>query len=239
MNSQMRGSWYIKENDTLIQTVPDPPHTPEVEALFAEALSRIQKTAAKALGQEVDISSIAIPQHFNDSSKMAVSDAALRNQKGIVQRWQVRPFFRTVQAAYGLNTCESLRLDPGCDIEDDTHLVMFIDCNEDSIDVVVADVDSDAFHVLDKRRVGGPKHGKYDHFAPVMIIKERESEGKQNAHTQPPHLTAEHIGRRAELVEGEVEGGGIQHDQAEHHQRHDRQDQWNVHAARQPPGRGK
>lgn len=162
MNSQVRGSWYIKENNTLIPSLPDPPHTPEVEALFAEALSQIEKTAAEALDREVVISSIATPQHFNDSAKMAVSDAALKNQKGIVQRWQVRPFFRSVQAAYDLNTCESLQLDPGCDIEDDTHLVIFIDCNEDGIDIVIADVDSDAFHVLEKRRVGGPTHDTID-----------------------------------------------------------------------------
>lgn len=55
-------------------------------------------------------------------------------------------------------SCESLNLDAGCDIEDDTHLVLFVDCNEESIDLAIADVDSYAFHVLDKRRIGGPKH---------------------------------------------------------------------------------
>ncbi len=69
------------------------------------------------------------------------------------------------------------------------------------------------------------QHGEDHHLAPVVIIEQRKSGGKQDAHTQPSHLAAEHIGRRAKFVEREIEGGGIQHDQTKHHQRHNRQDQ--------------
>lgn len=159
---QKQGKWYIRDGESLVPSSPDPPKNPQAEAIIAAALRGIRKEVSRHMpGASIDVTSISIPQHFNESMYSAVADAALELERGIKVPWQIRRYYNAVRLAYHLNSCEGFGMDAStCDVEDGPHLVFFIDYNHDYLEVCVADVGEFIFSDVTKntfRDIGARK----------------------------------------------------------------------------------
>ncbi|KAL9623569.1 MAG: hypothetical protein Q9160_002250 [Pyrenula sp. 1 TL-2023] len=130
---------------------------PEAEEILATTLKDIRQKADDELQHPVDLTSISIPQHFNDSIRGAISKPALNLEPGIVRPWQVRQYYNAVRLAYRLNSCEAFGLNSTtCDVEDGPHLIFFVDCNDTYLELYIADVTRFIFTKVAKETLRNP-----------------------------------------------------------------------------------
>ncbi|KAK2808690.1 hypothetical protein FQN50_004555 [Emmonsiellopsis sp. PD_5] len=148
------GQWYLRDGNSSIPIPRDPSSTPEGETIFAASLMAINKEATKTLGESVDITSISIPEHFNETLYGSVSNAGMKNEQGFIQPWQVRRFPHAARLAYGLNSCEGFGLGPDlCDIDDGPHYVIFVEYNREYLELFIAEVGDFTFNMVGSTRL--------------------------------------------------------------------------------------
>lgn len=105
------------------------------------------------LGEPRNITAISVPQYFNDSS-MGMIFSAASDIENSIQYWQVKKQFYVGRFAYGLNSCEGFGLDPkNCNVEDDLPLIIFVDYNEEYLQIMLAEVGEFTFGDLDSVRL--------------------------------------------------------------------------------------
>ncbi|KAI4273366.1 MAG: hypothetical protein L6R38_006356 [Xanthoria sp. 2 TBL-2021] len=133
------GEWYIREGASLVPAPPDLHDINRAQAIFVDALRKIQEAASKALQRPVQIASVSVPQHFNDSSTHAVIEALKEVEPSYKQPWQVIKSVAATWLAYGLYTCEAFGLNHDtCDIDEDSHRVLIVEYRETYLQVFIA-----------------------------------------------------------------------------------------------------
>lgn len=111
-------------------------------------MRKIQEAASEALQRPVQIASISVPQHFNDSSKFAVIEALREVEPSYRQPWQVIKSVGATWLAYGLHTCEALGLNHDtCDIDEGPHRVLIVEYRETYLQIFIADVGADTCNI--------------------------------------------------------------------------------------------
>ncbi|EFE45025.1 hypothetical protein TRV_00187 [Trichophyton verrucosum HKI 0517] len=92
------------------------------------------------LGEPRNITAISVPQYFNDSS-MGMIFSAASDIENSIRYWQVKKQFYLGRFAYGLSSCEGFGLDPkNCNVEDDLPPIIFVDYNEEYLQIMLAEV---------------------------------------------------------------------------------------------------
>lgn len=140
----------------MVPSSPDPERNIEAEAIIAEALEGVRAEINGRLKRSIDLTSISIPQHFNDSLYGTVGNSAQDLEKGIVRPWQVRRYYNAVRLAYHLNSCEGFGMDSStCHIEEGPHLVLFVDYNGSYLEFYIADVGDFTFTEIGRMTLKG------------------------------------------------------------------------------------
>ena len=136
-----QGEWYIREGGTLVPAPPELYDINRSQAILVDALRKIKEAASKALQRPVQIASVSIPQHFNDSSTEAVIEAFKEVEPSYKQPWQVIKSVGATWLAYGLYTCEAFGLNHDtCDIDEDSHRVLVVEYQETYLQLIIAEV---------------------------------------------------------------------------------------------------
>lgn len=116
-----------------------------MEETIAWALRRLRKEVdAKLLERRRDMTSIVVPQYFNDTISKAVFNAVAASEPLVTKPQQVRKYYNAARLAYRLDTCEGLGLASSeCDaeLEDGPHLVFFVDLNNRLLELSIFDMD--------------------------------------------------------------------------------------------------
>ncbi|KAK2734526.1 hypothetical protein FQN55_002637 [Onygenales sp. PD_40] len=81
MKDQWMGQWNLRDGNSSIPISQDPSSTYEGETIFDASLMAIKKEATRTLGESVDIRSISIPEHFNETLYGSVSNAGMKRVK--------------------------------------------------------------------------------------------------------------------------------------------------------------
>ena len=103
----------------------------------------IQAAASQTLQRRLQIATVSVPQHFNDSSALAVVEAFKEVEPSYQQPWQVIRSGAATWLAYGLYTCEALGLNHGnCDVDDDLNTMIMVEYDEAYLQLSTADVGS-------------------------------------------------------------------------------------------------
>jgi hypothetical protein len=123
---------------------------------LSASLQKVKDIAGKALGKSLTLTSVAVPQHFNQSMSSPVW-AAVKHEEGMLRPWQKRPYYQAARLAYHLNSCEGFGLDPSCSIDDDTHLILFVDHNLEYVEFYLAEVTD--FGLMETAKVRLGRHG--------------------------------------------------------------------------------
>ncbi|CAL8581399.1 hypothetical protein XPA_007093 [Xanthoria parietina] len=146
---QSQGEWYIREGGTLVPAPPELHNTNRSQAIFVDALRKIQEAASEALQRPVQIASVSIPQYFNHSSTEAVMEAFKEVEPSYKQPWQVIRSVAATGLAYRLNTCEAFGLDNDtCDIDEGPHLVIMVEYRETYFQLFVADLGAETVNIM-------------------------------------------------------------------------------------------
>ncbi|KAI0008093.1 hypothetical protein F4779DRAFT_642234 [Xylariaceae sp. FL0662B] len=137
-----QGQWYMRDGELLIP-IPPPGRresNPQAQTIIIAALETLKDEVNKILEKPIDITSVSVPHHFNESLYVAVVDV-LEQEQGIIRPWQIRRYYGAVRLAYHLSSCEGFGLNSSnCDIEDDTHLIFYIDYNDAYLELFMAEV---------------------------------------------------------------------------------------------------
>lgn len=162
---QKFAQWYLRDGEagTLVPTDPDPEENPAAEAVISAALKGIRGAVDAAAAQlhlerhRWDITSISIPQYWNDTMRTAVFRAAATASDSsseaaiITNPRQVRRYYNAARLAYRLDSCEGLGLKKSgsstCSLEtlrNGPHSVVFVDVNEPFLELAIFDVESNA-----------------------------------------------------------------------------------------------
>lgn len=119
------------------------------QAIFVDALRKVQEAASEALQRPVQIASVSIPQHFNHSSTETVMEAFKEVEASYRQPWQVIRSVAATGLAYRLNTCEAFGLDNDtCDIDEGPHLVIMVEYRETYFQLFVADLGAETVNIM-------------------------------------------------------------------------------------------
>ncbi|KAK2804951.1 hypothetical protein FQN51_001044 [Onygenales sp. PD_10] len=154
IKSQWMGQWNLRDGNSSIPISQDPSSTYEGEPIFAASLMAIKKEATRTLGESVDIRSISIPEHFNETLYGSVSNAGMKSEGGFIQPWQVRRFPQAARFAYGLNSSEGFGLEPNlCDIDNGPNYVIFVEYNREYLELSIGDVGDFTFNMVNSTRL--------------------------------------------------------------------------------------
>ncbi|KAK2772520.1 hypothetical protein FQN53_004607 [Emmonsiellopsis sp. PD_33] len=135
-DAQWMGQWYLRGGNSSVPIPRDPSSTPEGETIFGASLMAIKKEATRILGESVDITSISIPEHFNETSYGSVSNVGMKNEQDFIQPWQ----------GFGL--------EPNlCDIDDGPHYVIFVEYNREYLELSIGDVGDFTFNMVGSTRL--------------------------------------------------------------------------------------
>ncbi|KAL9039012.1 MAG: hypothetical protein Q9180_002786, partial [Flavoplaca navasiana] len=137
------GKWYVREGGSLIPAPPDLHDHDRTQSIFNDALRTIQEAASQTLQRPLQIATVSVPQHFNDSSEFAVVEAFKQVEPSYKQPWQVIRSGAATWLAYGLYTCEALGLNHDkCDVDDDLNTIIMVEYDETYFQLSIADVGS-------------------------------------------------------------------------------------------------
>ncbi|KAL8649352.1 MAG: hypothetical protein Q9226_005609, partial [Calogaya cf. arnoldii] len=143
------GEWFVREGASLVPAPPDLHNDDRAQAIFVGALRRIQEAASEALQRPVQIATVSVPQHFNNSSIGVVMEAFKEVEPSYKQPWQVIKSIRATWLAYGLYTCEAFGLTHDmCDIDEGPHRVLIVEYRETYLQVFIAHVGSRTCNIM-------------------------------------------------------------------------------------------
>ncbi|EZF41777.1 hypothetical protein H113_04467 [Trichophyton rubrum MR1459] len=99
-----------------------PEISPDYRELFRTVIRSTKEEVLNILGEPQNITSISVPQYFNDSSMGMIFKCRLDIENSF-RYWQVKKQFYVGRFAYGFNSCEGFGLYPkNCNVENDIML---------------------------------------------------------------------------------------------------------------------
>ena len=142
LSRQVFGQWMVEDiHGELVPAPSDPYNDDQAREIFAEAIVNIQNVVSEVLEEDIPITVLSIPSHFNSSSKSSLWDAIRDAGQPIHRPWQIERWLNTARLAYGLNSCKAFGLTrEKCDIDDGPHQIVYADYRFDSLELRVADI---------------------------------------------------------------------------------------------------
>ncbi|KAL8782633.1 MAG: hypothetical protein Q9213_005220 [Squamulea squamosa] len=138
-------NWDIREGNTH--------NSDRAKAVFIDALKGIQEAASNVVQHSVEIATVSVPHHFNDSSKDAVTEAFKEVEPSYRQYWQVIRSVVATRLAYGLHNCEAFGLSrETCNIDDGPHYMIVVEYRETYLQLFIADVAADTCNIISSAR---------------------------------------------------------------------------------------
>lgn len=102
-----------------------PEISPDYRELFRTVIRSTKEEVLNILGEPQNITSISVPQYFNDSSMGMIFKCRLDIENSF-RYWQVKKQFYVGRFAYGFNSCEGFGLYPkNCNVENDVPPIIF------------------------------------------------------------------------------------------------------------------
>lgn len=180
----------------------------QAQQIFTTALRSIIEEVSNVLHHPVEITTVSRPRHFNDSSQEAVIIAAMQTEPTMKQPWQVIDSVNAARLAYGLDTCAGLGFNEnGCDMEEEVHLIVFMEYNPDYLELTVAEVTEDTCGIEGHRWLQALGSAALDH-TPYRETHFREVRDALQAFMVEAHLTPDHPHKwnaiRAIVISGEA-----------------------------------
>ncbi|KAL9623947.1 MAG: hypothetical protein Q9204_007909 [Flavoplaca sp. TL-2023a] len=137
------GEWYVRERGSLVPSPSDLHDHDRTQSIFVDALRTIQEAASQTLQRPLQIATVSVPEHFNDSSALAVIEAFKEVEPSYKQPWQVIKSGAATWLAYGLYTCEALGLNhDDCDVDYDLNTMIMVEYDETYLQLSTANVGS-------------------------------------------------------------------------------------------------
>ena len=134
------GEYLVLENRTL---VPAPPDTHDVQSatkIFTTALRDVKNAVGTRTGRNLRFQTISLPRHLNDSSFLAVADAAAKVEPQF-SPMQIIKFNNAARLGYNLTSCASFGLSASeCDVDEGPHYIIQIEYHKSYLEIVMADV---------------------------------------------------------------------------------------------------
>ena len=151
------GKTYVKDdNDELVPVPSDPEESPVTEQIFEDALARLKDRVKEVeeAAASLSLTSVSIPQHFNDTMLVYATRAILRSETHMVRPWQVRRGYNAVRMAYHLNNAEAFGVPEEDFEEDDSHHLLHLDLNDQHLEFCIANVGEFQFTVQARQTLG-------------------------------------------------------------------------------------
>ncbi|KAL8822344.1 MAG: hypothetical protein Q9191_006918 [Dirinaria sp. TL-2023a] len=139
---QPGGKGMIEDEKGALNPAPPEAHDKDqTKQILVKAFHSVQYAASSALGEEILINVLRIPNYSNVTLIGSVFDAVEEIGLPIHQPGQVIRWLNAARLAYGLNSCQAFRLtQKGCNIDDGPHQIVYVDYQSNFLELKVAPI---------------------------------------------------------------------------------------------------